>query len=314
LTALLAALIFVTRAAGAGAPAPLSEADYWTLVEQTRADLRALDGQPAEEARLVLDGLAGSWSQVTEAQRADGSVTPVDSSFLVAALKADPPNLDQLDGLLGALLDAHENYPQNVYGPSDLDALNQILLLPEFQWRPNPIGEWFQKLWEKFQAWLDKIFGQADVEISIPGSGEAMTVIAVIVLLAVLVYVFRGLFTDLVKETEADASADDDRNLTSETAFRKAQNLSGQRDYRAAVRYLYLSSLLLMEERGILRYDRSRTNREYLRSVAGHPNLAKPLKSVVDVFDRVWYGFEPLDESTYNEYVNEVEELKEQKE
>ena len=141
-----------------------------------------------------------------------------------------------------------------------------------------------------------------------------LTVIVALILLAILAYVFRGLFTDLVKESNAGAFAEeDDRSLTSEIAFRKAQTLSVHGDYRTAVRYLYLSSLLLMEERGILRYDRSRTNREYLRSVSTHPNLAKPLKSVVDVFDRVWYGYEPLDESTYKEYVDEVEELKEQK-
>jgi hypothetical protein len=294
-----------------GASAPISQADYWTLVEQTQKDIRALKDRPADQVRLALDGMAVAWTDVTEVQLTDGSVVPVDVSFLVSLLKADPPNLEQLDGLLGALLAAHKSYSQHIYDASNPDALNAILLRPEFQWRPNPVNDWLQKIWDKIAAWLDKIF---NVNISIPGGGTATTTIAVIVLLLVLAYVFRGLFTDLVKESTADSSAEDsDLNLTSETAFRKAQNLSGQGDYRTAVRYLYLSSLLLMEERGILRYDRSRTNREYLRSVSSHPNLANPLKSVVDVFDRVWYGYEALDETTYKQYVDEVEELKEQK-
>ncbi|MEW5938898.1 MAG: DUF4129 domain-containing protein [Chloroflexota bacterium] len=299
-----------TRAASA----PLPEADYWTLVAQTQSDLRGLDGKSEEEIRLALDGLAGLWSDVSEVERADGTVVPVDVSFLAAALQSDPPNVEQLDGLLGALLQAHETYPQNVFDSSDLDPLHEILSRPEFQWKPNPVGEWIQKMLDRFFAWLDKLLEPFNVSVSVPGGATPITVVAVLILLAILAYVFRGLFADLVKEADSDASAeDDDRNLTSESAFRKAQTLSGQRDYRAAVRYLYLSSLLLMEERGILRYDRSRTNREYLRSVSGHPNLAKPLRSVVDVFDRVWYGFEPLDESSYREYVSEVEELKEQR-
>ena len=296
-----------------GAPTPLTEAEYWSLVEQTRDRLRDAEGQPESEVRVALEGLAGQWSAVSEVERQDGSRVAVDVTFIVAALRAESPNPEQLAGLLDALLDAHKTYPQEVFDLSDLDSLHAILSRPEFQWPPNPAGDWFQRLWDKFAAWLDKILQPFEISINVPGAGQPITLVAVLILLAVLAYVFRGLFTDLVKETRAEADAEDDRNLTSETAFRKAQTLSSQQDYRSAVRYLYLSSLLMMEERGILRYDRSRTNREYLRSVSGHPNLAKPLRSVVDVFDRVWYGFEKLDESTYKEYVTEVEELKEQK-
>lgn len=304
----LAIILTASPLFASSASAPIPQADYWALVRQTHADLRALEEQPKDEVRLALDQLATSWSGVSEVELEDGTLVPVDVSFIRASLEAEPPDIETLDGLLEALLDAHESYPQNIYQLSDLDSLNAILLRPEFQWKPNPIGELLQTLYRRFMAWL---LSRTPIE----GVSQPFAVIAVIILILALLFVFRGLFTDLVKESNVDASAaDDDRNLTSETAFRKAQNLSSQRDYRAAVRYLYLSSLLMMEERGILRYDRSRTNREYLRSVASHPNLAKPLRTVVDVFDRVWYGFEPLDESTYKQYVDKVEDLKEQKE
>ena len=63
-----------------------------------------------------------------------------------------------------------------------------------------------------------------------------------------------------------------------------------------------------------MRYDRSRTNREYLRSLSSKPELVKPLRDVIDVFDRVWYGFETVDEQTYQSYVKRVDELREKKE
>jgi hypothetical protein len=291
-----------------GAPAPITEADYWRLVDQTRAQVHALDGKPAEEVRAGLDGLAETWSQVAEVQMQDGATVPIDSSYLVALLKSEQPNPQIIEGLLSALLRAHDAHVSATNSKPN-GTLNSILARPEFQWKPNPLNDLLQKLWDKFAAWLDKISNP----IHVPGANVFFTTLAVILLLGVLVYVFRGLFTDLANETTATPTGDDDRDLTSETAFQKAQTLSGHGDYRAAVRYLYLSSLLMMEERGILRYDRSRTNREYLRSVSAHPNLAKPLKSVVDIFDRVWYGFEKLDESTFKEYMEEVEDLKEQK-
>jgi hypothetical protein len=63
-----------------------------------------------------------------------------------------------------------------------------------------------------------------------------------------------------------------------------------------------------------MRYDRSRTNREYLKSVSSKPELVKPLRAVIDVFDRVWYGFEGVDDETYQTYVDQVDELREKKE
>lgn len=65
-----------------------------------------------------------------------------------------------------------------------------------------------------------------------------------------------------------------------------------------------------MDERGILRYDRSKTNREYLRSVSNMPELAKPLGEVIEVFDNVWYGYHSLEEETFKKYSDRVEELK----
>ena len=48
--------------------------------------------------------------------------------------------------------------------------------------------------------------------------------------------------------------------------------------------------------------------------VSSKPELAKPLRDVIDVFDRVWYGFEGVDEQTYQSYVEHVDELREKKE
>jgi hypothetical protein len=35
---------------------------------------------------------------------------------------------------------------------------------------------------------------------------------------------------------------------------------------------------------------------------------------VIDVFDRVWYGFDEVDENTFQSYVKHVDQLREKKE
>jgi hypothetical protein len=135
------------------------------------------------------------------------------------------------------------------------------------------------------------------------------------ILLAILLFfVFRMVFADFVKESQmVDQENSADEPLTSQTAFEKAQSLSRGGDFRSAVRYLYLSSLLVLDERRLLRYDRSKTNREYLRSVSNSPELAQPLEEVIEVFDNVWYGHHPLEEESFKHYSERVRELKDKK-
>ena len=52
---------------------------------------------------------------------------------------------------------------------------------------------------------------------------------------------------------------------------------------------------------------------EYLRGVAGKPELAAILRDVIDVFDRVWYGFQSMDEKAFAHYARRVEQLRQQR-
>jgi hypothetical protein len=117
-----------------------------------------------------------------------------------------------------------------------------------------------------------------------------------------LAYVLRDLQVGLSAETALEAEDAAGEPLTSGAALQKARTFSTGGDYRTAVRYLYLSTLLLLDERGVLTYDRALTNREYARGLASAPHLARLFSSVVDVFDRVWYGEQPLDRATYEDY------------
>jgi len=295
-------------------PTPISEEAYWALVQDTKDTLANLNSHTAEEIKQELPVIAAEWEAITDVE-INGQAILVDNGYLIRLLKADPPDLKKIKGLLSALLNAHRTYPKQVFSTAELIPLHAILSQPEFDWvepAPNPINEWFQKLWDALNRWLNSIFG--DKPLTVPVNTTWITTFAALLLAAVLVFVFRTLFVDFTKEAQMNGDEDGESEpLTSEAAFEKAQLLSRGGDYRSAVRYLYLSSLLLMDERGVLRYDRSKTNREYLRSVANSPELAKPLAKVIDVFDNVWYGYHSLDEDTFKHYSDHVEELKDKK-
>jgi hypothetical protein len=174
-----------------------------------------------------------------------------------------------------------------------------------------------QRLWRDIRQAIEDFFLRLfpeDSTIRLP-LGDLIVIAAAVLVAVVLAFALRGLIADFT--ADAAMSAEEELGgepLTAELALQRAQELSTGGDYRTAVRYLYLSSLLLLEERGLLRYDRSLTNREYLRTVAHRPELAAILREVIDVFDRVWYGFQTLNPGEYEAYVLRVETLRQQKE
>ncbi len=290
--------------------------EYWQQIEQTQALVASLENAPGASSHTQLLAAAARWENVTGLTLPDGTLIPIDHSFLVSRLRADPPDLAQLERLLTALLAARDAWPDPETAPLDTDALDQILAQPEFQWaseQPSPLADWWAQLQRRFWEFIARLLSSDSPIVGIPLLSYVLTGLGTLALVLVLAYVLRGLLADFVAETEIDPEDIVDQDMTAATALRQAQALSGEGDYRTAVRYLYLSSLLLLEERGLLRYDRSLTNREYLRSVAHLPQLAAIFRDVIQVFDRVWYGYQVLDKATYTRYADRVAELRRQK-
>lgn len=295
---------------------PITYDGYWELVRNTRQAIVQLEAEPDAAIRGQLNVLASQWEGVTVVEFPDKSLMQIDSSYLVAELKNDPPDLGRLQNLFDALSRAHEEYPQKVFTIRDVEPLKEILARPEFQWQEAQTVEmpdWLGDLLEGFFNLMERIaFGVWNTLYH----GRVFFITAAVLLFAFsLFYISRSLSRSLVREAQlASEGGDEDNVLTSKGAMQRAQTLSEKGDYRNAIRYLYLSSLLVLDEQGLLRYDRSRTNREYLRSISSKPDLMNPLRDVIDVFDRVWYGYESVDEKTYQSYIRHVDELREKKE
>lgn len=287
----------------------MTDEQYWEFVEESYNIVLQLKDESDEEIIEQLSSLAKRWEAVTDVQ-VGGQSLPVDHHYLTEMMRADPPNLDRLEKTLASLLNARLGAPAEAFSSADLVPLVEILARPEFQWAeaaPNPAAEWLQRIITEINRWLNKLLGVTfDV-----ASSDMVSIIMAILLVVVFVFVFRALFSDFFNEAKMSKEGGAEEPLTSEVALAKAQQLSRGGDYRSAVRYLYLSTLLILDERGIMRYDRSKTNREYLRGVAKSPELSAPLGEVIEVFDNVWYGHHSLEEESFQHYSKRVEELKE---
>jgi hypothetical protein len=70
------------------------------------------------------------------------------------------------------------------------------------------------------------------------------------------------------------------------------------RDHRQAVRYLYLKSLRLLSDRGLIRLHQESTNQEYLAQLGSNPHRG-PFSDLTIAYEKVWYGEFPLNDGQF---------------
>ena len=134
--------------------------------------------------------------------------------------------------------------------------------------------------------------------------------LAAIALTVIVIFFIKQIQLNIIRNVDADESEIIvDEVQTEKAALSRADAAIESDDFRGAIRYLYLSAVFHLQENGILPYDKSMTNREYLQQTDIDDTLQTALAPAITVFDEVWYGYKPCDEdsvSSYRELIKEV--------
>ena len=171
------------------------------------------------------------------------------------------------------------------------------------------------------QVFREELEARAEMDVSYEKYREALTKIVepsgrwdadlryvlfplgAIALSAVIVFFIRQIRMNLIIEAREDVSDTAlDRVETEKAALAHAETAEASNDFRGALRFLYLSAILHLQERGVLPYDKSLTNREYLHQTQEDIDLQATLGPAVTVFDEVWYGYKSCDAETVAGY------------
>lgn len=306
LIAILLTLLLCLPGAVAAQAQPPTLADYERLLREAQA--AAMRGD-----RLDLEQVAPALTAAESVQLPDGRLAPVDNRWLAEALDTANPDLPAIAERLGALIDALAY--AGPAAPADAQQrLADLLSRPPFE-QPAPPRE--PTLIDRFFQWLGEWLAdllQPVGEVAATTDGDLLSwglvIIGGLLVAAVLAIWLRGLRRTLASDPQTLAD-DEEERLSAGEALGRANSLAQRGDYRTAVRYLYLSSLLWLDERRMLRYDRTLTNREYLTRLGERPDLRERLTPVVETFDRVWYGAAPLDAERFAAYEQQVARLRE---
>ncbi|MEM9776203.1 MAG: DUF4129 domain-containing protein [Chloroflexota bacterium] len=296
-------------------------AAYWQLVDES-IDILEQTPVPPE----TVDELIGRWETLAENSEA------LEPSLVIEQLKSgsSPDDLEAHVQMFQALQTTRDTWPEMREGTLTAEQAQAQLeaLLAEDRFNNNERETWLGEQYRQWriaaEQWLNEnVFNrnrssgenQNDGR-NLEAAGDPIIGLIGIVAATVLVLILFQLIQQVTlgfnrEGITLDSNDDTYEPLTVEEAMERADKTAERGDYRHSVRYLYLSTLLILEEKRIIKTDRSLTNQEYLNVMRQHPRKASVLRDVVNIFDRVWYGKEEIDQPTLRFYQDQIRELQE---
>jgi hypothetical protein len=234
----------------------------------------------------------------------DGVAPPVDPASGDPTGTAMPPK--DPDAL------SYDRFDPPPASPADAEVrveIAEVLDRPEFveyeDNRGKSIREWIMRALEDLFSSADEIEAPQGPNLAIPlPTAEIFLVLGAVLLVLIVGYLAFTYFKDRTPASAraaaptGDKQAEDPRDRAPEEHLDDASLLAREGDYRAALRALYLATLVSLDRRGFIRFDPTLTNWQYIRQMS--PSATRrDFAQFTRLFDYKWYGDEPTLEADY---------------
>jgi hypothetical protein len=196
--------------------------------------------------------------------------------------------------------------------------LKQILSAPEYNrtYEVTKTPEWMKKLeriWERVKLAIGNVLDWLIRRIASitglekEGIGKTISIILACAVIVGFLILVALILRKVLGRIPAQQAMDDDyldqtyQLLSAGPLIKEAQKLAQAGDYRGAFRCAYLASISHLDDNKALRFERSRTNWEYLRELrsGGHDAPYDALRPLTMDFDRKFYGGEVCTHADY---------------
>lgn len=168
-----------------------------------------------------------------------------------------------------------------------------------------------QRMIDAIVDWLRGLFsvGNKDVSEIVSFALACVVIAAFLILVALIIRKLAGNLRMPDDDTHFDTAAYD--LPSSRPLIKEAARLAESGDYRGAYRCAYLASISYLDEIKALRFERSRTNWEYLRELrqGGFEARYSVLHPLTLEFDRKFYGRENCSREDYINAVRTYERI-----
>lgn len=194
--------------------------------------------------------------------------------------------------------------------------VEQILGRKEFQQtgKESPIAEMIQQIWDSILEWVRGLFEgkrterQFQYNPEFNQSVETVLKIVLIVLGAVALFIIirlvvrRIYITRKPKNSKIPKAHEYLKNP--DLAMDKMKELMAQGLFTEALRFLFVAVLLELHRRKILKIEKWKTNRIYMREIAlADSDLAPKMRELSMLFNACCYGGRTIDEACLNTWL-----------
>ena len=231
------------------------------------------------------------------------------SSFGQRAASAQYSAVDSVEYDYYRVLPANDALDLEIRIPSE-DILQVYLNDPDFNYdytKSEP-DDWFAKI----KNWINQQI------ISLTRSESFSTILDYLyyglMLLALILIVRglikgdrRGLFFGHVNSEKIKFS-EQKEEITMPNLEDLISSAIQKKDYKLAVRYLFLKSLQLLSSKGIIELKENKTNYQYLSEIK-NVSVSNAFRKTTSRFERVWYGDFPIDNNVFQVSQQEFNEL-----
>lgn len=165
-------------------------------------------------------------------------------------------------------------------------------------------------LWEKIVRFLlrilDKIFSNKGI---IP---YIRNTIIFIIIVIIVIKLFNLNYQALFSRTKKSVSEIDfetyDEEILSEDLDKIINAAIADGDFRLAVRFLYLKLLKLLNNNGIIEWEKNKTNKDY-RMELEKTRFKKPFGNLTYLYEYVWYGNFMIEYDKFNYIKTDFENI-----
>lgn len=172
--------------------------------------------------------------------------------------------------------------------------------------------EFLKSIWEKMNVTdrLLKVFSGSKVSREVLVLFQIIAIVIILVIIVLVVYLISKRFTYSRKVKQEEDALLLNILKDADEVYRKAFDYYNSGDYTQALRFLYISLLIRLNDLNIIRINKAKTNKQYLLEIKDNrPEIHDIMAEFTQVFNRYWYGGKKADKSIFVKWNDEYGSL-----
>lgn len=241
------------------------------------------------------------------------------SLFFAPALKAQAPKLTVFKKAEKDTIALRLDSSKTDLKQFDSQAIERYKAEKEFQYGEVDAQQlnWWQRFWRAFWAWIDRLFGGEEVPkkgFKWPAALKYGVIAIVVLVIIFIIFKLAGvnwkIFSRKSKEVEVpyDESLENIHEISFDDELLIAKQ---QQNYRLAVRLLYLRTLKLLSDKGLIDWQVNKTNAAYVQEFRQNGG-GDVFANLTYQFEYVWYGDFKIDQTIFEAIQTYFEQFRDQ--